>query len=106
MNQKGVQSTDDQAFHFIFPQNRNAEDFFHPVVVFVCAAAGGHDAEVASRWLHGGLIPELELAQQLETMLDPVVLEVQEVQSPAFFAGLALAREVHDFRQGTPNLGM
>lgn len=78
LSDKEIQSND-QAFHLVFPEYIDAQLVFDEVVVFVGAAARGHDAELARSRAVEGLLLVLEVLHKFHAIADMVGLEGEKV---------------------------
>lgn len=95
--------TDDQALHFIFPQDIHPKHLADHIVVLVRASTSGHDAQLAGGGLQRAIpvaiklyMLVLEAAHKLEALVDAVRLEADEVETATGLCGMRLTREVDE----------
>ena len=96
--------TDDETLHLVLAQDLHPEDLLHAVVVLVRAPAGRHDAQLRRARAAQLLLLALQQTDELQAVLDPVRLELHEVQPPARLLRVGLAGEVDELRQGAADL--
>ena len=71
------------------------EGVLHSIEVFVRTSAGGHDDQLAAFDTVGTGLLGLKSIDKIEAVVNPVGLELEEVESTAQFLGPRLMREVN-----------
>lgn len=96
--------THDQTVHLVFSQHLDAQDSLDVVVELVSPTTGSHDGHAArSRTV---LAAELILQplDEIQAAIDPVGLELEEIQPSAEIFGVGFVGKVDEFGERTADL--